>query len=223
MKLRSLTLVFLFISFVTFILGVWQLYRLNWKNDLIENINNSINAPKIFDSYEKYEELITISLNNDFELIGNPIFLESKTQQGKVGYHAVLPLTYKDNFYSVINLGWLSEKDPEYIDNILEAIKSQDSFYAYTRYLSDKKQIFVPENQPDDNIWFSILKSDLEKYYNSNFNSRYYFVLFDPRIKPDINPLAFLRNNHLNYSITWFLLSLSSTIMILIIRRKHYG
>ena len=223
MKLRSLTFVFLFISFVTFILGVWQLYRLNWKNDLIENINNSINAPKIFDSYEKYEELITISLNNDFELIGNPIFLESKTQQGKVGYHAVLPLTYKDNFYSVINLGWLSEKDPEYIDNILEAIKSQDSFYAYTRYLSDKKQIFVPENQPDDNIWFSILKSDLEKYYNSNFNSRYYFVLFDPRIKPDINPLAFLRNNHLNYSITWFLLSLSSTIMILIIRRKHYG
>ena len=223
MKLRSLTFVFLFISFVTFILGVWQLYRLNWKNDLIENINNSINAPKIFDSYEKYEELITISLNNEFELIGNPIFLESKTQQGKVGYHAVLPLTYKDNFYSVINLGWLSDKDPEYINNILEVIKSQDSFYAYTRYLSDKKQIFVPENQPDDNIWFSILKSDLEKYYNSNFNSRYYFVLFDPRIKPDINPLAFLRNNHLNYSITWFLLSLSSVIMILIIRRKHYG
>ena len=222
MKLRSLTFVFLFISFVTFILGVWQLYRLNWKNDLIENINNSINAPKIFDSYEKYEELITISLNNEFELIGNPIFLESKTQQGKVGYHAVLPLTYKDNFYSVINLGWLSDKDPEYINNILEVIKSQDSFYAYTRYLSDKKQIFVPENQPNDNIWFSILKSDLEKYYNSNFNSRYYFVLFDPRIKPDINPLAFLKNNHLNYSITWFLLSLSSAIMILIIRRKHY-
>ena len=223
MKLRSLTFVFLFISFVTFILGVWQLYRLNWKNDLIENINNSINAPKIFDSYEKYEELITISLNNDFELIGNPIFLESKTQQGKVGYHAVLPLTYKDNFYSVINLGWLSDKDPEYINNILEAIKSQDFFYAYTRYLSDKKQFFVPKNQPNDNIWFSILKSDLEKYYNSNFKSRYYFVLFDPRIKPDINPLAFLKNNHLNYSITWFLLSLSSVIMILIIRRKHYG
>ncbi|MGB1085776.1 MAG: hypothetical protein ACPGYW_03110, partial [Alphaproteobacteria bacterium] len=82
---------------------------------------------------------------------------------------------------------------------------------------------FVPENQPNDNIWFSILKSDFEKYYKSNFNSIYYFVLFDPRIKPDINPLAFLRNNHLNYSITWFLLSLSSAIMILIIRRKHYG
>ena len=161
--------------------------------------------------------------DNDFNLIEKPIFLESKTQQGKVGYHAVLPLTYKDNFYSVINLGWISDRDPEKIKNIIEEIQNKDSFYAYTRHLTDKKQSFVPENQLDDNIWFSILKSDLERYYKSNFNSRYYFVLFDPRIKPDINPLAFLRNNHLNYSITWFLLSLSSAIMILIIRRKRYG
>ena len=109
MKLRSLTFIFLFISFVTFILGVWQLYRLNWKNDLIENINNSINTPKNFDNNEKYEELITVSLNNEFNFIENPIFLESKTQQGKVGYHAVLPLMYNDNFYSVINLGWISD------------------------------------------------------------------------------------------------------------------
>jgi len=98
MKLRSLTFVFLFISFVTFILGVWQLYRLNWKNDLIENINNSINAPKIFNNNEIYEELITVRLNNDYDFIDNPIFLESKTQQGKVGYHAVLPLTYNYDF-----------------------------------------------------------------------------------------------------------------------------
>ena len=223
MKLRSLTFVFILISFVTFILGVWQLYRLNWKNDLINNINNSINAPKNFDNNEQYEELITVNLSNDFDFIENLIFLESKTQQGRVGYHAVLPLTYNDNFFSVINLGWVSDKDPEKIKNILEEIKNQDSFYAYTRHLVDKRQFFVPENQLDDNVWFSILKSDLERHYKSNFNSRYYFVLFDPRIKPDINPLAFLRNNHLNYSITWFLLSLSSVIMLLIIRRKSNG
>ena len=223
MKLRSLTFVFILISFVTFILGVWQLYRLNWKNDLIDNINNSNNAPKNFDNNEQYEELITVSLSNDFDFIENLIFLESKTQQGRVGYHAVLPLTYNDNFFSVFNLGWVSDKDPEKIKNILEEIKNQDSFYAYTRHLVDKRQFFVPENQLDDNVWFSILKSDLERHYKSNFNSRYYFVLFDPRIKPDINPLAFLRNNHLNYSITWFLLSLSSVIMLLIIRRKSNG
>lgn len=126
MRLRSITYLFLFISLMTFILGVWQLYRLDWKNDLIDNINNSINSPKIFDRNEEYEELITISLNNDFDLIDKPIFLESKTQQGKVGYHAVLPLTYKNNFYSIINLGWVSDKNPEYIKNIIGKIKNQD-------------------------------------------------------------------------------------------------
>ena len=120
MRLRSITYLFLFISLMTFILGGWQLYRLDWKNDLIDNINNSINSPKIFDQNEEYEELITISLNNDFDLIDKPIFLESKTQQGKVGYHAVLPLTYKNNFYSIINLGWVSDKNPEYIKNIIK-------------------------------------------------------------------------------------------------------
>ena len=165
MRLRSITYLFLFISLMTFILGGWQLYRLDWKNDLIDNINNSINSPKIFDQNEEYEELITISLNNDFDLIDKPIFLESKTQQGKVGYHAVLPLTYKNNFYSIINLGWVSDKNPEYIKNIIGEIKNQESFYAYTRHLTDQKQSFVPENQPHKNIWFSILKSDLEGYY----------------------------------------------------------
>ena len=81
MKLRSLTFVFLFISFVTFILGVWQLYRLNWKNDLIENINNSINTPINFNNNEKYEELITVSLNNDFNIIEKPIFVQQKRSE----------------------------------------------------------------------------------------------------------------------------------------------
>ena len=60
MKLRSLTFVFLFISFATFILGVWQLYRLNWKNDLIENINQIEkflnNGYNDFFSFEPFSE-----------------------------------------------------------------------------------------------------------------------------------------------------------------------
>ena len=35
------------------------------------------------------------------------------------------------------------------------------------------------------------------------------------------NPATNLNNNHLNYAITWFLLSISSVVMLLIIRRKN--
>ena len=48
MNKSSLTFVFIGISILTFILGSWQLYRLNWKNDLMDNIRNSILNPTLF-------------------------------------------------------------------------------------------------------------------------------------------------------------------------------
>ena len=48
MNKSSLTFVFISISILTFILGSWQLFRLNWKNDLMDNINNSIINPDLF-------------------------------------------------------------------------------------------------------------------------------------------------------------------------------
>jgi len=223
MKLRSLTYFFLFISLVTFILGVWQLYRLNWKNELIENIENSFRNPQLFNQSKEYNELVAVNLDDDYNVINQPIFLESKTQQGKVGFHAILPINHLGKSYSVINLGWLPTKDDSLILSILNRIENYENFRVYTRQFDDSKPYFVPENQIQKNIWFSVIKSDLEDFFNHDFLSKYYFVLFDPRIKSDVTPLAFLRNNHLNYSITWFLLSLSSVIMILIIRRKHHG
>ena len=92
---------------------------------------------------------------------------------------------------------------------------------VYLRFLTSKKNLFVPENNLDTNTWYSINHDDLEKYFKMLLFHHYYFVLLDSEIKFDTNPIVFLRNNHLNYSITWFLLSLSSIVMLLIIRRKN--
>ena len=62
----------------------------------------------------------------------------------------------------------------------------------------------------------------MQLFYEEEFNSQYYFVILDTQIKKFINnPSTNLNNNHLNYAITWFLLSLSSVVMLLIIRRKN--
>ena len=53
MRHKSITVFFLFVSLLTFTLGCWQLYRLSWKNDLIDNINSSITNPELF-----YQEII---------------------------------------------------------------------------------------------------------------------------------------------------------------------
>ena len=222
MRLKSITIFFLFVSLLTLTLGCWQLYRLNWKNDLIDNINSSITNPNYF-SQEiiDYNELTAVKLNNKYQATNQPIFIESKTYQNKVGYHAIIPLFFNDEIYSVLNLGWFSDKNDNDIEKIINQFNQKRDVTVYLRFLTSKKNLFVPENDLDSNTWFSINHNDLEKYFQDTIISPYYFVILDSEIKFDTNPILFLRNNHLNYSITWFLLSLSSIVMILIIRRKN--
>ena len=222
MRHKSITVFFLFVSLLTFTLGCWQLYRLSWKNDLIDNINSSITNPELF-SQEiiDYNELTAVKLNNKYKAINQPIFIESKTYQNKVGYHAIIPLFFNDEFYSILNLGWFANKNDNNVEKIINQFNQKRDVIVYLRFLTSKKNLFVPENNLDTNTWYSINHDDLEKYFQDTIISPYYFVLLDSEIKFDTNPIVFLRNNHLNYSITWFLLSLSSIVMLLIIRRKN--
>ena len=222
MRHKSITVFFLFVSLLTFTLGCWQLYRLSWKNDLIDNINSSITNPELF-SQEiiDYNELTAVKLNNKYKAINQPIFIESKTYQNKVGYHAIIPLFFNDEIYSILNLGWFANKNDSNVEKIINQFNQKRDVIVYLRFLTSKKNLFVPENNLDSNTWYSINHDDLEKYFQDTIISPYYFVLLDSEIKFDTNPIVFLRNNHLNYSITWFLLSLSSIVMLLIIRRKN--
>ena len=222
MNKSSLTLVFISISILTFILGSWQLFRLNWKNDLMDNISNSIINPDLFSNDNKYNNLVSVKLDKNYTVLDKPIFIESKTFKGKPGYHLILPLKYNSEIYSVINFGWFLDKDFNQVKDIIKKYISVNDAKVYIRDFNSEKPFFTPENDLLNNTWYSVNKNDFNKYYKYEFPSKYYFVLLDDRItKYSFNPLVFLRNNHLNYSITWFLLSLSSVIMLLIIRKKY--
>ena len=223
MKNRSsLTFVFIGISILTFILGSWQLYRLNWKNDLMDNIRNSILNPTLFSDDLNYNNLVSVKLDDNYTILNKPVYLESKTFKGKPGYHLILPVKYKNSIYSVINFGWFLDKDVDQVQNIIQRYQSIDNPKVYIRDFNSDKSFFTPENDLSNNTWYYINKTDFSHFYQYAFLSKYYFVLLDDRVyKYTFNPLVFLRNNHLNYSITWFLLSLSSIVMLLIIRRKY--
>ena len=221
MKHKSITLMFLFIATLTFTLGIWQLYRLNWKNDLIENIESTIENPEFFEVQKTYSELTSVILSDRFNLINDPIFIESKIFQNKVGYHVVVPILIEGIVFSVLNLGWVPNKNINNIDNLINLFNEFDKVRVYIRDFNSNKPLFVPENDIIKNVWFDINKIDMQLFFEEEFNSQYYFVLLDPQIKFDNNPSSNLMNNHLNYAITWFLLSLSSVVMLLIIRKKN--
>ena len=96
----------------------------------------------------------------------------------------------------------------DHINHLINLFNNFDEVRVYIRNFNSNKPLFVPENDINQNIWFHINKIDMQLFFEEEFNSQYYFVLLEPQIKFDNNPSLNLNNNHLNYAITWFLLSI---------------
>ena len=102
---------FLFSVFVWFIilvllsLGFWQIYRLNWKLDLINQIENSLkNDPVELTQTNKKNYLrIKTSGQIDFD---NQIYLYRLNEKGKPGFEVVNPILIENENF-LINRGWI--------------------------------------------------------------------------------------------------------------------
>ena len=87
-------------------LGFWQLYRLSWKLDLINQIDNSLKIdPVELQNVEKKNYLrIKTSGQIDFE---KQIYLYNLNETGKPGFEVINPIKIGKEDY-LINRGWIS-------------------------------------------------------------------------------------------------------------------
>ena len=147
---------FLFSVFVYFIilvllsLGFWQLYRLSWKLDLINQIENSLKIdPVELQNVEKKNYLrIKTSGQIDFE---KQIYLYNLNETGKPGFEVINPIKIGNEDY-LINRGWIpfdKKNKPEI--NIID----QKNIIG-TLMLQSKSSSFKPKNEIDKNYWFTL-------------------------------------------------------------------
>ena len=213
---------FLFSVFVYFIilvlisLGSWQLYRLDWKLNLISEINNSLkNDPvELLKSNKKNYLRITTSGTVDFD---KQIYLYNLNDSGKPGFEVINPILIGNENY-LINRGWIpfEKKDSQEINffdenNIIGTLK-----------LQGRKNIFKPDNDIEENYWFSLNREDISKFTGKEFSK--YIIYLDgnyqfPRPK---KITANISNNHKKYAITWFSLAISILLLYLYFRKKNY-
>ena len=106
MKHKFLFSVFIIFFILVFVaLGSWQLVRLNWKNNLIIEIENSLKKTpvELTSSNEKNYLKIKTSGIIDFE---KQIYLYSLNDKGTPGFEVINPILINDNNY-LINRGWI--------------------------------------------------------------------------------------------------------------------
>ncbi|MDC3068227.1 SURF1 family protein [Candidatus Pelagibacter sp.] len=217
MKNKFLFSVFIiFFIFVFIGLGTWQIIRLNWKNNLILEIENSLKNPPVELAQSKKENFLKIKASGSIDF-DKQIYLYNLNESGTPGFEVINPITIGDENF-LINRGWIPfEKKGTQEINVFD----QKNIIGTLR-LQGRKNIFKPDNDLDENYWFSLNREDILKFTGKNFSK--YIIYLDgnyqlPRPK---KITANISNNHQKYAITWFSLALSILLLYLYFRKKNY-
>ena len=97
----------IFIIFILFSLGGWQLVRLQWKKDLIKDINLSISQPAkslITENIKNYQKVKSQGI-----LFKNNYFVYRLNEKGKYGFNLVSILKLNTSDAVIIQRGWVEK------------------------------------------------------------------------------------------------------------------
>ena len=217
MKHKFLFSVFTIFFILIFIaLGSWQIIRLNWKNNLILEIESSLKNPPVELNKSNLENYLKIKTSGliDFD---KQIYLYNLNDSGTPGFEVLNPILIDDENY-LINRGWIpfekkGSKDINFFDgnNIIGTLK-----------LQGRKNIFKPDNDIKENYWFSLNREDILKFTGKKFSNYIIYLDGNYQLPKPKKITANISNNHKKYAITWFSLAISILLLYLYFRKKNY-
>jgi len=198
-------------------LGTWQLVRLQWKTNLINQISEGLKSPAIDYSSKIQTNYQRISVNGEYDF-EKQIYLYSLNEKGKPGYDVITPFQTKRLENILVNRGWIEtvQKNENRI-NKTTTTKIQGLLLKNV-----KKNIFKPDNEIENNIWFSINSIDVKKFTGKTFNEHILYLEDESAVTPKPKEITIdLPNNHLKYALTWYSISISIFAYFLYFRKKN--
>jgi surfeit locus 1 family protein len=211
----------------TFALGAWQVQRLFWKQALIDARQTKSQAaplstlPKAFavDAHG----FRRVQVKGQF-LHGKELYVGARSLNGNLGFHVVTPFRLADGSHLLINRGWIptSLKTPS-----LRAAGLIAGEVTVTGYLrgAQIQGWFTLDNKPGRNIWYYV---DVTAMATATGLARVkpFYLEAAKAVIPGGYPLGGqtrlnLRNDHLQYAITWFSMALAGTIIWYLWHRRR--
>ncbi|MCA0919403.1 SURF1 family protein [Pseudooceanicola nanhaiensis] len=195
-------------------LGVWQVHRLGWKEDLIQRVDARVHAdpipapgpadwPAISAEASEYTRVeLTGTFLNDEEV---QIYVPSDLGPS---YWVMTPLARDDGTIVMVNRGMVPErlKAPA----TRQAPEGEVTVTGLLRMPEDKGWLFSRANDPENQLWYrrDIASITATKGFD---NAAPYFV-DEERGAPEAWPrggqtVIQFRNAHLQYALTWFALA----------------
>lgn len=206
-------------------LGTWQLQRLSWKEALIARIETANRAEpltKLPKGAEAIREKQFYRLRLEGEYLPEAEFhLAARYFHSQLGYAVLTPFALEDGRTVLVNRGWIPTRSKE-DSSAFAAPQGQQAIEGIIR-TSDERNPFTPENQPEKNIWFGRDVAQIADHSKLDLEPLTLDLIGEQNPKqlpvPSDGAIA-LRNDHLNYAITWFALGLGFAVISLLYHRK---
>jgi surfeit locus 1 family protein len=211
-------------------LGSWQIERLFWKRELIAHRQAALTATLVSvpRSFEEARGLEFHHVTDDGVFLNDKeIFLGATSETGRNGYQVLTPLQEPDGRIVFVNRGFIPAelKDPakRSAGQITGAVRVQ----GLLRLPTGKPAWFLPDNRPDLNYWFWV---DLPAMAAADKFDHVAPFYIDADATP--NPGGWpkggvtrleLRNDHLQYAITWFSLAVALVVVYFLFHRRSAG
>ena len=217
MKHKFLFSVFVIFFILVFVaLGSWQIVRLNWKNNLILEIENSLKNPPVELTNSNVENYLKIKTSGSIDL-EKQIYLYNLNDTGTPGFEVINPILINDTNY-LINRGWIPfEKKNSQEINVFD-----ENDIIGTLKLQGRKNIFKPDNDLEENYWFSLNREDILKFTGKEFSKYIIYLDGNYQVPKPKKITANISNNHQKYALTWFSLAISILLLYLYFRKKNY-
>jgi surfeit locus 1 family protein len=211
-------------------LGSWQIERLFWKRELIAERQAAVTAAPV-----GVPSSLTEARGMEFRhvvdegvfLNNEEIFLGATSEAGRNGYQVLTPLQEKGGRIVFVNRGFIPAelKDPSKRSEgqIAGTVRVQ----GLLRLPTGKPAWFLPDNRPDLNYWLWVDLSAIAAADKLE-NVAPFYIDADSTPNPGGWPKGGvtrleLRNDHLQYAITWFSLAVALIVIYFLYHRGNAG
>lgn len=209
---------------ILIMLGFWQLDRLEWKQNLIDQFETRLSQPTQPipngelnpDQHEFLRVEVTGTFDHEHEF-----YLVHLSRQGKPGIHVITPLRPSAGGQPIlISRGWapFERRDPlTRPEGLYEGEVTVKGLLRFPKPHDTIQELVIPANEPQNNTWFWLDTVALAAHGGyDGFPNHYVMSEEDPPL--GVFPrgrqwLLDIRNNHLEYAITWFLLALTLAVV----------
>jgi surfeit locus 1 family protein len=192
-------------------LGVWQLYRLQWKEALIAEMDARLAAPPVSLSVaiDHPAEYLHVAASGKFDHLGE-IFVLTSERNGP-GWRVVTPLQSDDGVTVLVDRGFVPDEQREPAKRPGSQPEGNVEVSGYVSRHPAGRGPFTPDNDAAANNWYWWDVPAMLAFGKIDPGSRVApFILHvlpgghaDALPRPS-SPTLGLSNNHLQYALTWF-------------------